>query len=118
VVLVLTGFGKHYPDLARYLGSDARGSAQGLSFPGIGEAAARLLVERRVDLVGLDTASLDHGPSIDFRAHRVLNEANVPGLENVANLDLLPPTGATVLALPMKIAGGTGAPCRIVAVLP
>jgi kynurenine formamidase len=118
VVLVHTGFGKYYPDLARYLGSDVRGKAEGLHFPGIGEAAARLLVEREVDLVGLDTASLDHGPSTDFRAHRVLNEANVPGLENVANLHLLPPSGATVLALPMKIAGGTGGPCRIVALLP
>ena len=77
-----------------------------------------MLVTRRVDLVGLDTASLDHGPSTTFPAHRVFGEANIPGLENVANLDRLPPVGATLVALPMKIDGGTGGPCRIIAILP
>ena len=118
VVLVLTGFGAFYPDPKRYLGSDVRGTASGLHFPGIGAAAASLLVERRIDLIGIDTASLDHGPSPDFAAHRVFSEANTPGLENVANLEKLPPLGATILALPMKIEGGTGAPCRVIAVLP
>ncbi len=118
VVLIRTGFGRTYPDLKRYLGSDVRGRADGLSFPGIGEAAAMALVERRVDMVGLDTASLDHGPSADFKAHRVLSAANVPGLENVANLDRLPPAGAIIVAMPMKIDGGTGGPCRIIAILP
>ncbi len=118
VVLVHTGFGKFYPDARRYLGSDVRGQVEGLHFPGIGAAAARLLVERQVDMVGLDTASLDHGPSRDFVAHRVLNGANIPGLENVAHLEELPPTGALLIALPMKIEGGTGGPCRIIAVLP
>jgi len=118
VVLVHTGWGRFYPEAKRYLGSEVRGEAKDLHFPGIGEAAAKLLVERGVALVGIDTASLDHGPSTDFRAHRVLNEANIAGLENVANLDRLPPRGATLIALPMKIAGGTGGPCRIVALLP
>ncbi len=118
IVLIRTGFGRYYPDLKRYLGSDVRGVVKDLHFPGIGEGAARVLVARGVDLVGLDTASLDHGPSSDFPAHLVLNEANVPGLENLANLDKLPPRGATVIALPMKIDGGTGSPCRIIAVLP
>ncbi len=118
IVLILTGFGEYYPDAERYLGSNVRGVAEGLTFPGIGAGAAKLLVERRVDLVGLDTASLDHGPSTDFPAHRVLSEADIPGLENVANLQTLPPRGATVIALPTKIDGGTGAPCRIIAILP
>ena len=118
VVLIRTGFGRFYPELKRYLGSDVRGKAEGLSFPGISQDAARALVERKVDAVGLDTASLDHGPSKDFRAHRVLLGANIPGLENVANLDRLPPKGATIVALPMKIDGGTGGPCRIIAILP
>jgi kynurenine formamidase len=118
IVLIHTGFGRFYPDAKRYLGSDVRGKAEGLHFPGIGEAAARLLVERQIDMVGLDTASLDHGPSTDFIAHRILNGANIPGLENVANLDQLPPNGATLIALPMKIENGTGGPCRIIAVLP
>lgn len=118
IVLVRTGFGRFYPDAKRYLGSDVRGVAEDLHFPGIGQAAARLLVSRRAGIVGLDTASLDHGPSTDFLAHRVLNGADIPGLENVANLDRLPPRGATVIALPMKIENGTGAPCRVIAVLP
>jgi len=117
-VLILTGFGRFYPDAKRYLGSDARGVAENLHFPGIGEEAARVLVERRVGLVGLDTASLDHGPSQDFLAHRVLAQANIPGLENVAHLDELPPRGATLIALPMKIEVGTGGPCRAIALLP
>lgn len=118
IVLIHTGFGKYYPDAKRYLGNDIRGKAEGLHFPGIGEAAARLLVERRIDMVGLDTASLDHGPSTDFIAHQILNGANIPGLENVAHLEKLPPVGATLIALPMKIEDGTGGPCRIIAVLP
>ena len=68
-------------------------------------------------LVGIDTASLDYGPSQDFITHQVLNGANIAGLENVANLDQLPEKGFLVVALPMKIAGGSGAPCRIVALL-
>lgn len=118
VVLMWTGFGERYPDAKTYLGSDVRGVAQDLHFPGIGADAARLLVEREIDMVGLDTASLDHGPSTDFIAHQILNEANIPGLENVANMELLPPAGAIIIALPMKIREGTGGPCRIVALLP
>ena len=64
------------------------------------------------------TASIDHGPSTQFWVHRIANQSNVPGLENVANLELLPPIGAWVIALPMKIAGGSGGPARIVALLP
>jgi kynurenine formamidase len=118
VVLIHTGWGRYYPDAKRYLGSDVRGVATDLSFPGIGADAAHALVERGIDLVGLDTASLDHGPSEDFIAHQILNGAEIPGLENVAHLDRLPPVGATVIALPVKIEGGSGAPCRIIAILP
>ena len=118
IVLLRTGFGRYYSDVKLYLGSDVRGSIEGLSFPGFGQDAARALVDRRVDMVGLDTASLDYGASTDFAAHRIFCEANVPGLENVANLDQLPPVGATLIALPMKIEDGTGGPCRIIAFLP
>jgi len=118
VVLVHTGWGRHWPDASKYLGNSKPGDASNLHFPGISEAAAAVLVERGIDLVGIDTASLDHGPSEFFRAHRTLAKANIPGLENVAHLEQLPPRGATILAMPMKIAGGTGGPCRIVAFLP
>ena len=63
--------------------------------------------------VGVDTASLDHGQSKDFKAHTTFCEANIPGFEMVANLDKLPASGATLYAAPMKIKDGTGGPTRI-----
>jgi kynurenine formamidase len=119
IVLLRTGWGERWGDRSRYLGDDTPGDASNLHFPAYGRDAAELLVgERRVAALGLDTASLDHGPSTDFPVHRVAAAANVPGLENVARLEELPPTGAWVIALPMKIAGGSGGPVRIVALVP
>lgn len=118
IVLVRTGWGRYWPDRDRYLGSARPGDVEHLHFPGIAPEAARRLVERRVDGVGIDTASLDHGPSRDFRTHRILCTANLFGLENVAHLDRLPATGATLIALPMKIGGGSGGPTRVIAILP
>jgi kynurenine formamidase len=118
IVLVRTGWSKFWPDRAKYMGTAAQGDVQNLRFPGISPAAAKLLVARRVDGVGIDTASLDHGPSKNFETHRILNGAGIYGLENVASMDKLPAVGATLIALPMKIRNGTGGPVRIVAVLP
>ena len=118
IVLVRTGWSDFWPDTKRYMGDDRRGDASSLHFPGISEAAARVLVDRSVGAVGIDTASLDHGPSKDFLAHRVLLAADIPGFENVTNLDALPPRGAEIIALPMKIAGGSGGPLRIIARVP
>lgn len=118
IVLVRTGWGRYWPDLKQYLGSDKRGDASGLSFPGLSQEAAKLLVDRKVSGVGIDTASLDYGRSADFIVHRILNAANIYGLENVAQLERVPSRGATLIALPMKIQGGSGGPVRIIAVLP
>lgn len=119
IVLLRTGWGERWPDRKRYLGDDTPGETGNLHFPSYGAAAAALLVvDRRIGALGVDTASIDHGPSRDFPVHRIAADAQVPGLENVANLEALPATGAWVLALPMKIAGGSGAPVRIVAALP
>ena len=118
IVLVHSGWGSRWGDKKRYLGTDKAGDTQNLHFPGIARGAAEMLVQRKVKAVGIDTPSLDHGPSRDFIAHRVLLAANIYGLENVAELGRLPPRGATVIALPMKIRGGTGGPARIIAVLP
>lgn len=119
IVFMYSGWGKRWPHLSSYFGSDRPHDATTLHFPGFSKEAAEFLVkERRIDGVGIDTPSIDHGPSQDFIVHQILNGANVYGLENVANLDRLPPTGATVLALPMKIKGGTGGPVRIVGLLP
>ena len=118
-VLIRTGWAARWPDALAYLGDDTPGETGNLHFPGIGEAATRLLVEeRRAGLLGIDTASIDHGQSTDFIAHQLGAAAGVPNLENVADLSGLPPTGFLLAALPMKIAGGTGAPVRIVALIP
>jgi kynurenine formamidase len=118
IVLIRTGWGRYWPDKKRYLGSDVPGDTAHLHFPGISREAAELLAARHVAGVGLDTASLDYGPSRDFIAHRVLLGANIYGLENVAHLERLPEAGAWLIALPLKIKGGTGGPTRIIAVLP
>jgi kynurenine formamidase len=118
IVLIRTGWGARWPDRKSYLGDDRPGHAEALHFPGIGEDAARALVQRRVSAVGIDTASIDHGPSKDFITHQVLLGADIPAFENVASMQRLPPRGALVVALPMKIAKGSGGPLRIVAVLP
>ena len=119
IVLVRTGWSRFWPDRKPYLGDDTPGDASKLSFPGVGADAMRLLVEeRRIAALGIDTASIDHGPSRDFAAHRIGAARNVPNFENLANLDQLPGTGAVVVALPMKIAGGSGGPLRAIAFVP
>jgi kynurenine formamidase len=121
IVLLDTGFGAHWPDRVAYLGTDARGApgVAKLHFPGLSAPAARWLVrERGVRAVGLDTASIDPGASASYDAHRVLAAAGVPALENLAAFDALPARGFTVVALPMKIRDGSGAPLRIVALVP
>ena len=118
IVMVRTGWSSRWPDALQYLGSDVPKDAQNLHFPGVSPEAAEALVARKVAVVGIDTASIDHGPTRDFAAHQVFAAAQIACLENVAKLDELPPTGAIVFALPMKIGGGSGGPCRIVALLP
>lgn len=121
MVLLYTGFDRFWPDAARYVGTAARGpqAVAELHFPGLDPAAAVwLTAERKVSAVGLDTASIDHGPSTHFGSHRNLFKSGVVVFENVANLGQLPPKGSLIVALPMKIAKGSGAPLRIVAWVP
>lgn len=119
IVLLRTGWGKRWPNRKAYFGDDTPGATDKLHFPSYGEDAARLLVtDRRVAAIGVDTASIDYGQSKDFIVHQVANGADVPGFENLANLERLPPRGAWVVALPMKIAGGSGGPLRAIALVP
>ena len=119
IVLAHTGWGRYWPDKKRYLGTDKAGDTANLHFPGYSREAAEFLAhQRQIDAVGIDTPSIDYGPSKDFIAHQILNGANIYGLENVAHLERVPPAGATIIALPMKIKGGTGGPVRILALLP
>ena len=119
ILLVRTNWSQFWPNAMQYLGDDTPGDASNLRFPGISADAARLLAEeRQVAVMGIDTASIDHGPSQDFIAHRIGAAAGVANLENLTNLAELPATGAVVLALPMKIEGGSGGPVRVVALVP
>lgn len=118
IVLLRTGWSARWPDAKLYLGDDTKGDAARLHFPALGKEAAELLVARKVAAIGVDTASIDHGPSQDFSVHQVVAAANIPAFENLTELGRLPATGAWVIALPMKIAGGSGAPLRIVALVP
>lgn len=118
MVFFRTGYGKFYPDRETYFGTAKTGAdaIPELHFPGIQpETALWLAKSRNVKAVGLDTPSLDYGQSKDFTAHQALMENQIPGFENVANLDLLPATGIYVVALPMKIKDGSGGPLRIIA---
>jgi len=121
VVLIRTGWSDRWPDRTRYLGTadtTAAGAAK-LHFPGIAPDAARWLVENREPgAVGIDTPSLDAGQATDFPVHQILLPAGIPGMEGLAHLDALPESGAFVVALPMDIEGGSGAPLRIFGFVP
>jgi kynurenine formamidase len=113
IVLLLTGWGRRWPDRKSYFGDDTPGD-----IASYGKEAAELLINGRgVSAIGVDTPSIDYGPSADFLVHQVAGAAGVPGLENIANLEEVPATGASIVALPMKIARGSGGPLRIVAIL-
>ena len=119
IVLLRTGWSRRWPDRKAYFGDDAPGDASKLHFPSFGVDAARVLIqERRVGALGADVASIDYGPSTDFAVHQLAAAANVPGLENLANLHELPVSGAIVVALPVKIEGGSGGPARVIALVP
>ena len=119
IVLARTNWSRHWPDAMTYLGDDTPGDATNLQFPGFGADAVRVLAEEReVAMIGIDTASVDYGKSQDFIAHRVGAAAGIANLENLTNLQELPPTGSYVIALPMKIEGGSGGPARVIALVP
>jgi kynurenine formamidase len=121
IVLLDTGFARHWLSRQQYLGTELRGpeGIQALHFPGLHpDAAAWLVRERQVKAVGIDTASIDYGQSTKFETHVALLSQNVPVFENLNDLRDLPDREFDVIALPMKIAGGTGGPLRVIAVLP
>ena len=119
IILMYSGWGRFWGDRKRYFGTDQEGDVTNLRFPGFSKDAAQLLLtERKIKAAGTDTPSIDYGASRDFIVHQTFGGANTPILENIANLDRLPPKGATIFAIPMKIKGGSGAPLRIFALLP
>jgi kynurenine formamidase len=120
IVFLRTGYGKYWPDRKKYMGTDERGAdaVPKLHFPGLNPEAARwLTVNRSIKAIGLDTPSIDYGQSTLFESHRALFDKNIPAFENLANLDKLPVKNFVVIALPMKIKGGSGGPLRVIAIV-
>lgn len=121
ILLLRTGWGNRWPDPLRYLGTESTGpeAVPELHFPGLDPEAAQWLVDNRsIASLGIDTPSIDFGQSSTFRTHQILYAENLAGFENLANLELLPEWGAYVVALPMKIEGGSGGPLRMVGFIP
>ncbi len=116
IVLLNTGWWRKWNNYEKYKNTDKAGN---LHFPGFSGDAARFLVEKRnVKGIGIDTLSADYGMSSDFAVHHILNSAGKYILENVANLDKLPPKGVTLIIAPIKVEGGSGGQARIWAILP
>ncbi|HVQ29957.1 MAG TPA: cyclase family protein [Vicinamibacteria bacterium] len=114
VVLVATGWDRRWPDQARYMND--RGGVK--HFPGLSvEAAALLAHERKVAGIGIDTPSVDYGPSSKFETHHTTMPANVYHIENATHLTGLPASGFTVVVAPINLAGGSGGPTRLFAIL-
>ncbi len=121
IILLQTGWSTRWPDKKAYLGTDQRGpdAVKDLHFPGLHPDAAKWLVEnRKFKAIGIDTASIDRGQSTTFGSHVALMTNDIPAFENVAELEKLPSKGFQVVALPMKIKGGSGGPLRIIALVP
>lgn len=115
-VLALTGWGSRWPSQERYMNQDAKGV---MHFPGFSLDAAHYLLDHvHPKAIGIDTASVDYGPSEKFEVHQLTMHAGLYHLENLANLEQLPATGAVLIALPMKLRGGSGGPTRVVALVP
>lgn len=116
IVCALTGWDSHAPDEAAYLNPDGDGV---LRFPGFAADAAELLIERgdRVRAIGLDSPSLDHGSTQEFPVHHTWLPAGRFGIENLTRLDAVPPLGATLVVGLPGWRGGSGGPCRPLALL-
>jgi kynurenine formamidase len=114
IVLLRTGWATRWPDVVRYRNQDANGK---MHFPGFSVEAARVLLERKVNGLGCDTLSIDPGNSPDFPVHHLVLGAGVYQLENLGDLRELPEAGAFLIAVPIKLEGGSGGAVRVFALV-
>ncbi len=116
IVLMYSGWSEKYDDAAAYANQDDDGR---MHFPGFSEEAARLLIdERDIRGIGVDTLSVDPGSAPGFSVHGTVNGNGKFHLENVANVHLLPASGAYLIVAPIKIAGGSGGQVRVFGIVP
>jgi kynurenine formamidase len=111
LVVANTGWYHKFSDPAAYVNQDEQGV---LHFPGFSVAAARLLIERDVAGIGIDTLSLDPGNDSSFPVHNVMLGANKYQIENMNNLDALPTTGAIAIIGVLPVRDGSQAQARII----
>ena len=115
-VLIRTGWASRWPSPEHYMNQDAEGV---MHFPGLSLEAARYLLDHAHPVaIGIDTPSVDYGASKDFKVHHFTMAAGIYHLEDLASLEMLPATGACIIALPMKLRGGSGSPTRVLALVP
>lgn len=115
-VILNTGWHQRWEQSERYLNRSEDGI---MHFPGFSVEALTYLIETRtVNGVGTDTASIDPGASVELPGHQVLLRGGRYAVENLDNLDLLPTRGFTIIVAPMKISMGSGAPARVLAIVP
>jgi len=115
VVMALTGWAAHWDSMKDYRNADSKGV---MHFPGFAVETAKFLVQaRKIAGLGIDTLSVDYGPSKDFPVHHFTAKNNVYHLENVGSLEQAPEAGAIVVVAPAKLEGGSGGPVRIFALL-
>ncbi len=115
LVILNTGWHAKFNSPKQYVNMD---ESKVMHFPGFSAEAASLLVERHVAGIGIDTLSIDYGPSPDFSAHKVMLNANNLQIENLANLDELPATGATTVIGVLPVKGGSQAQARVISFVP
>ena len=112
-VAMRSGWERHLKE-ARFRNADEKGV---MHFPGFHLEAAELLQERDAAGIAVDTLSLDFGASPDFAVHYAWLPSGRWGIECIANLGELPPTGATLVLGGPKIVGSTGGPSRVLALV-
>ncbi len=116
LVLLLTGWSKRWSEPVEYLGTDPQG---GLHFPGFGLHAAEMLItERSVGGLGTDTAGVEPGVDQGFSVSRLALSRDLIVLENLNRLEVLTPTGSTVVIGALKLVGGSGSPAAVTALIP
>jgi kynurenine formamidase len=115
VVIARTGWSVRWQQGEPYRNADRQGL---MHFPGFSEEAAKRLVQLKVAGLGIDTLSVDYGPSTDFKVHHATQPNGIYHIENMANLDQLPAKGATLIVSPLKLKDGSGSPARIWAIVP
>lgn len=118
VVLMNSGWDKFHPNKSLVFGTRNTTDPNTFHFPSFHEDAADWLVKnRKIHILGVDTPSTDFAQSATYPVHLILAKAGISGLENVANLDMIPEHGTMVFAAVFKLYDGSGGPTRVFATI-